>query len=181
MNDIIAPVQKPRRGRPPVRAAEVRPEPVREEIRKKVRVRKNAGMGQLHIPPEMIPEDIDLQWCTASILGQPTPNLLTQFTVNGWEQVTPEMFGGRFDGMFMPKGHKGEINVDGCVLMWRPLELTLEARAEDLAAARAAVSSQEARIQNNQMDGISFDTQHSSARRAAVLTKERIPSMAVPT
>ncbi|MDE2096871.1 MAG: hypothetical protein KGL39_06450 [Patescibacteria group bacterium] len=160
----------------PVRAAEVRPDVSREEVRpKKQRLRK--GMAQqspTYIPREMIPEDIDLQWVTDSIHGAPEIHTRQNYEMNAWEPVTPDMFGGRFDGMFMPKGHKGEINVYGQVLMWRPLELTMEARAEESADARNAMIAIETKLRNGQLDGVKFDTQHPSAKKVTSIQHERV-------
>ena len=174
--------KRPYNRRAPLRAEPVRVEAAREEeVRpKKVRTRKGGGTDRLHIPPEMIPDGIDLQWVTDAVLGQPSPQTRMSYEVNAWEPVTGGMFEGRFDGMFMKKGHEGEINYEGLVLMWRPMELTLEARAEERAAALQAVGRQEAKLKSGQLDGVSFDTQHPSARANTRLTKERIPSIAVP-
>jgi hypothetical protein len=136
----------PRKTRPAIREAEVRAEPAREPVRAKTRTRKGANVNQFHIPQHMIPDGIDLQWNTDSVLGKPEPHMRQTMAVQGWEPVTADMWGGRFDGMFMPKGHKGEINVGGQVLEWRPIELTLEARAEEHQAARHARNVEERKI-----------------------------------
>lgn len=163
---------QPRTVRSPVRP--VAP-PEREPVRAKVRVRKGMGVDQLHIPQEMIPDGVDLQWVTDSVLGQPNPHGRQQFEINAWEPVLPSMFEGRFDGMFMPKGYKGEINVGGLVLMWRPMELTLEARAEERQAARHAMVSEEAKMKTGQVEGITFDTDTPNARAHTFVKKTREP------
>lgn len=170
---------KPRNARAAVRQIEPQPETEREPVRAKVRTRKGAGTDRLHIPREMIPEGIDLQWVPDTILGQPAVQERMAFEVNAWEAVLPQMFDGRFDGIFMPKGHTGEINVGGLVLMWRPLELTLEARAEDDQAARNAVRAEEAKLRGGNLDGVTLDTAHPTVRAKTFINKERIPS-AVP-
>lgn len=182
------PFSAPKRGpgRPSLRATEIRPEvradPVRpEDVRpKKVRTRKGAGTDRLYIPPELFPEGVDFQWVTNTVLGAPATQVRTSFEVNAWEAVTPDMFDGRFDGMFMPKGYTGEIEVDGLVLMWRPLELTLEARAEERQAARLAVNVQENKLRGGQLDGVTLDTTHPSARANTRVAREVMPGMAVP-
>lgn len=149
-----------------LRTAEVRPEPVREPVRdepeRRQRLRKGiANTSPTHIPQEMIPEGIDLQWVTDTVYGQPDIQGRQSFEINGWRPVTPDMFGGRFDGMFMPKGYKGEINVMGSVLMERPIELTLEARAEERAQATHARVAAENKLRGGDI-GVHerFDTQH---------------------
>lgn len=170
------------RGRPRLtestRVAEVRPDETRESVRpKKQRLRK--GMAQsspTHIAQEMVPEGIDLQWVAETIHGEPVTGLNSRsaYEMNAWEAVTPDMFQGRFDGMFMPRGYKGEIVVHGQVLMWRPLELTLEARREEAAEARNATAAIESKLRNGQLDGVKFDTQHPSARAITSVGHERV-------
>lgn len=153
---------------------------VRETPAKKQRLRKGIGnTSPTFIPREMIPPDIDLQWVTDSIHGMPDIQGRQSFEINAWEPVTADMFGGRFDGMFVPKGHKGEINVLGQVLMWRPMELTMEARAEEAADARNAKVAIETKLRNGQIDGIAFDTQHPTARKVTSVTHETV-TMPVP-
>jgi len=135
---------------------------------KKRRVRKNTGAGPLEIHKDLFPDDVDLMWVSDTILGQPVHHERMKFEINAWEPVTPDMFDGRFDGMFMPKGYRGEINVAGMVLMWRPMELTLEAREEDRALARQAVQAEEASIRRGDIPGLdpNFADANSKAARA---------------
>lgn len=155
----------------PIRSAEVRSEPVRETPRKQ-RLRKGvANTSPTHIPQEMIPDGIDLQWVTDSIHGAPETQMRQQYEMNAWEPVTPQMFEGRFDGMFMPKGHKGEINVLGTVLMWRPMELTIEARQEERAQAINARVAAEQKLRGGQLDGVAFDTQHPTVQKITTVSR----------
>lgn len=167
-----------RTARAPIRQTE--PEEIREPVRAKVRTRKGAGTDRLFIPQEMIPDGIDLQWVTNAVLGQPAPQLRMAYEVNAWEPVTPEMFDGRFDGMFMKKGHKGEIEVDGLVLMWRPMELTLEARAEERGAASQAVNVQNSKLRSGHLDGVTLDTQHPTARANTRVQREILSGAPIP-
>ena len=178
-------VVKKKPGRPKkVREVEVRNEPVREvtargEKRQRL-VRYDASQDRLHIPREMIPAGTDLQWVAVEVLGQPNPQERVRFEQNGWRAVTPDMFDGRFDGRFMPKGHKGEIVVEGLCLMERPMELTMEARAEERAAAQLAVGIQERKLTSGQLDGVTLDTQHSTARANTRLTRTVESGIMVP-
>ena len=150
---------------------------------KKRRIRKNTGAGPLEIPRDMFPDGIDLQWVSDTILGQPVPHERMKFEINAWEPVTPEMFDGRFDGMFSPRGHRGEIKVDGMVLMWRPIELSQEARAEDIAMARNAVAAEEQSIRRGDVPGLDpnfADTQHRSARANTRIVKTVEPGGEIP-
>lgn len=139
--------------------------------RKRQRLRKRSAGGPLEIPREMIPHGVDLMWVADAILGQPNPQGRMQFEINAWEPVLPEMFDGRFKGMFMPKDHRGEIKVDGMVLMWRPLELTIEARQEDIAAARHATAAEVANAQRGTIPGLDPGFADTTSRAARANTR----------
>lgn len=163
----------------PIHAAPPRPDPVAEIVHdapeRRQRLRKGiANTSPTHIPREMIPEGIDLQWVTDTVYGKPEIQGRQQFEINGWRPVTPDMFGGRFEGMFTPKNHKGEINVMGSVLMERPMELTLEARAEEASDAVRARIAAEAKLRGGDIEGISerFTTQHKTARAVTQVSRE---------
>lgn len=153
-----------------IRTADVRPEPVRETVRdepeRRQRLRKGiANTSPTHIPREMIPEGVDLQWVTDTVYGQPDVQGRQSFEINGWKPVTPDMWGGLFDGMFTKKGHKGEINVMGSVLMERPMELTMEARAEEAQQAVSARVAAEAKLRGGDFDvSDRFETDHKTVR-----------------
>lgn len=154
-----------------IRTADVRPDLVRETVRdvpeRRQRLRKGiASVSPTHIPQEMIPEGIDLQWVTDSVYGAPDIQGRQSFEINGWRPVTPDMFDGRFEGMFTPRGHKGEINVMGSVLMERPLELTLEARAEEASQAVGARIAAESKLRGGDF-AVSerFDTGHKTVQK----------------
>lgn len=166
-----------RNAKSSVRETEIREEPVR-------RIHKGGrrGANNTDIPREMIPEDVDLQWNNDTILGQPAVQERMHMEQQGWRPVTGDMWGGRFDGMFARKGHKGEINVGGQVLMWRPLPLTLEARREEDHDARMARHVEERKMMEGRPDGINLDMldpDAGSAKRQTFLRKERVPSMPV--
>ena len=158
-------------ARAPIRTADIRTAPVREEVRdvpeRRTRLRKGiTNTSPTHIPQEMIPEGIDLQWVTDTVYGQPDVQGRQSFEINGWRPVTGQMWNNLFDGMFMPKGHPGEIKVMGSVLMERPLELTLEARAEEAAQAHGARVAAEAQLRGGDFTvSERFDTKHPTAQR----------------
>ena len=194
MTEIPTP---PRTKRPyvrraqPVRQEEVRAEPeIREQPikgAKKVRQRK----GGMNRPPLDLPADvlawatansIDFMWATNSVAGMPMPRERMKFEVNGWEAATGEMFDGRLDGLYHPKGYKGEITYDACVLLWRPMELTMEARAEEAQAARLPTKVVDAKFRGGQVDGIAPEAQqHHRARAVTKVEKEMLPGMPVPS
>lgn len=155
---------------PRVAAQANRPALREDAPEKKKRLRKNATQrSMLDIDPSILAKlgdmDIDLQWVTDSVLGQAAPQARMAFEINGWEPVTPDMWGGLFDGMFTKKGHAGEINFEGLVLMWRPMELTGEAKAEDRQARTNALTAQQNMIKGGQIPGFSagFEPDHPTA------------------
>lgn len=172
---------KARTTRAPIRTEAATPEPVREPIRAKTRTRKGVGVDQFNIPPELIPDGIDFQWNVDTVTGQPSVQERTRMEQQAWEAATITDFP-FLDGMFMRKGHLGEINVGGLVLMWRPLELTIEARAEEYQAARNARHVEERKITSGNVDGVDpnvLDAKNPHARQQTFLKKERVASMPV--
>jgi hypothetical protein len=123
--------------------------------------------NRLHIPRHMFPDQFDLQWVTDSIFGQPQPNHRSRHERRGWEPVHGDDFDGRFDGMHTPVGYKGEINVDGLVLMARPKTWSDRARTEDAARAGQAVAVKRQAISSGSAlaeQGVAFSTTHPSLR-----------------
>jgi hypothetical protein len=136
----------------------------------------DASVDKLHIPRDMIPEGMDLQWVTTEVCGQAVPQHTALFTRKGWTPVHPEDFGGRFDGMFTARGDNGPIQMGGLVLMARPIELTKKARAKDKAAAREQVAIKEAALGAGNLEGVTLDAQHPSALKTNRISRswERI-------
>jgi len=160
----------------------------KKEIQKKVRLRKNASQKSMldidiNIVNMLKEQGIDLQWVTDSILGQPAPQSRMLFEVNCWEPVTPDMFDGIFEGMFTRVGHQGEINYEGLVLMWRPLELSIESRTEENAARIGAMEAQKNMVMNGVIPGLSpsFDANHPTAISRNTFRREVKPPMDVPS
>lgn len=154
---------------------------------KKQRLRKNASQrSMLDIPEEILAklgsEGIDLQWVTDSVLGQPAAQVRMSFEINGWEPVTPDMWGALFDGMFTKRGHTGEINYEGLVLMWRPMYMSDEARAEDAAARNNALLAQQNMIKGGQIPGMSsgFEPDHPTAIGRNVFSRSVHAPMDIP-
>jgi len=88
------------------------------------------------------PDGFDYQWRRRTIYNQEDPSYQVELIRQGWEPVPlsrhPEM---------MPRGWKGEtIEVEGQVLMERPMVLTQEARLRENRAAREAVLTKEAQL-----------------------------------
>lgn len=130
---------------------------------------------RLRIDKGLIPEGMDLQWVTDSVFGQAMPQHRQRFERTGWTPVHQEDFDGRFDGMFMPRGAKGEINVEGLVLMARPQELSIKAKRRDARDATEAVLIKERQLRGGDLP-ISLDASHPSAIKSNRIGKsmERI-------
>jgi hypothetical protein len=175
-----------RTARTPVRTDAQSAEPIREPVRAKVRTRKNVGsQSRYHVPAEWIPDGMDFQWNVDTVLGKPEIHERRMMEEQGWEPIDPSMEPFKhLDGKIVRAGHKGEINVDGLVLMWRPLDLTLEARAEELQAARHARYVEESKMAAGRPDGVNPDMLNPNDPKARGNTffrkqHERIPSMPV--
>ena len=97
-----------------------------------------AGIDPFHIDPSIIPEGWDYQWNTVTVYNNQDITVAQTMAMyeNGWRPVPAE----RHPGKFVPIGTKGEIIRDGQRLEERPLSMTQEARAEDIANARRLIS-----------------------------------------
>ena len=99
---------------------------------------------RLHIPVDVLKtleqeDGVVLQWVTTSVRGQPEPQLRARFEKGLWRPVYADDFGGLFDGQFVPKGHTGEIEVDGLTLMARPANYSKKATERENRKAQDAV------------------------------------------
>jgi len=124
---------------------------------------EDQSQDRLSIPPELFPEGFDFQWITDSVLGQAFPRIRADFERKGWTPVHQQDFDGILDGKFMPKGMDGPIEVDGLVLMARPLELSIRAKKMDHQRAREAVLIKQQQLTGGDMPGVSLDSRHPSA------------------
>ncbi len=126
---------------------------------------------RLHIPREMIPEGMDLQWVTDSVYGKEMSQHRSGFEKRGWTPVHQSDFDGVFDGMFLPKGVDGEIKVDGLVLMARPLEISLQAKKLDKRRAREQVEIKEAAWKAGDLPNVTLDSRNRAATSKNVINK----------
>lgn len=176
-------------GRPP-KAAGVEREAAHEKPASKMRMRPNWETmapdddsntpDRLRIARDQIPEGMDLLWVTDSIYGQPQTQRRSEFEKKGWTPVYQEDFDGLYDGRFMPKGKDGEINVDGTVLMARPLELSQRAKLKERRSALEQVAVKEQALRGGDI-GASLDTSHPSAVRLnSNAVKKSIERISIP-
>lgn len=131
--------------------------------------------SRLLIPKDLVPDGFSLQWVTHKVYGQPQPQHRASFERKGWEPVHQEDFEGRFRGMFLPASYEGEIEVDGLVLMARPKEWSEKAAELDKRRAAERVFAKESQLRSGQLDGVTLDTQHPSARNATTVNRYMEP------
>lgn len=137
-----------------------------------------SGPDRLHIPAEMVQKlerdhGLSLQWVTDSVYGKPEPQLRASQEKRGWTPVHAEDFDGMFDGLFTPKGHDGEINMEGLVLMARPVEITRAAQARDRRNAKMPTQIREQQLRGGDLPGVS-GTNHPTVRNTVNRSFERI-------
>lgn len=177
-------------ARAPLRATSIRESAEEKPVaHKKTRLRKRASQrSMLDIDADIVnmirtQYDSDLQWVTDSILGQPAQQKRMSYEQNGWEAVTPDMFGGVFDGMYTRKGHTGEIEYEGLILMYRPMELTQEAQAEEAAARIGAMEAQRSMVLNGNIPGLGngMESMHPTAANKQTFSRTVRAPMDIPT
>jgi len=174
--------------RHPVRATAIREEVQPQAVHGKTRLRKKASQRSLlDIDANVIDKirydyGADLQWVTHSVHGKEEAAMRQDFEINGWEPVDSKMFDGVFDGMFTRKGHQGEIQYNGLVLMWRPYELTEEAMAEDAQSRMNAMDSVRQMMTYGEIPGIGsgFTRNHPTARAETKFNRTIRPPMEIP-
>lgn len=135
------------------------------------------GVDRFHIPKDLFPDGMDLQWVTVECYGQLQTTYRASQEKHGWTPVHPSDFDGLFDGRYMPRGAEGEINVGGLVLMTRPLELSIASRQKDRREAMLPAQLKRESIISGDVPGISQSaSQHPSAvkRNTVNITREPI-------
>jgi len=127
--------------------------------------------SRLGIAKEHIPDGMEYLWVTASVFGQPQPQRLARFQRQGWAPVPAS----RHDGMFMPKGYQGQIEVDGLVLHERSKKICDMARAHERKKAIHQRQTKEAQLLGGDINS-TLDSRHPSALKTNKInrTYERI-------
>lgn len=109
--------------------------------------RRRTQVGDIyHVPPGEIPHGWDYQWNTFSVLGAEAVDAQLQMSENGFRPVPAERHPGRWTRL----NFRGSIVINGLRLEERPSSLGNEARAEDIAKARAQVRDQTDSLQLTQ-------------------------------
>jgi len=95
--------------------------------------RRHTNVGdKFHIDQADIPDGMSYQWIAVSVLGAQQRNGIQNFKGNGWTEVMTT----RYPGRYASENVDEHIVLDGLGLYERPEELTREARAEEIQAAR---------------------------------------------
>ncbi len=108
------------------------------------------------------PSSASFRWVMDSILGQQDPHWRSKAEMAGWRPVTQRSFNGELNGLFMRKDAPGEINVDGLVLMVRPMGMTEKARLKEKRAAHEQVLIKEQAWRAGEIP-VTLDSQHPTA------------------
>jgi hypothetical protein len=100
------------------------------------------GEDKFYIDTRIIPDGWSYEWKRHTLLGKEDPSYQVSLAHKGWEAVPrsrhPEM---------MPDNYRGEtIEREGQMLMERPMEITMEAKARELAKARGQVRDKEVQL-----------------------------------
>lgn len=164
---------KRKRGRPKGSKNKTKTQDLREPMREALHddqdfiYRPDDENDRLSVPKELIPDGMDYLWVTGSIYGQPQPQRLARFQKQGWRPVPAS----RHDGMFMPSGYEGYIEVDGLILHERSKKISDMAKAFEVKKARAQVRAKEAQLLGGAIDNVTLDTRHPSALRSNRINK----------
>jgi hypothetical protein len=91
----------------------------------------------------------------------------------GWKTVPAS----RHDGVWMPKGYEGEINVDGLVLCETPIEFVNRRKHNEKQRAAEQVWVRERAMQSGEAVDVAFDSTSDKGRKANRIGKtyEQIP------
>ena len=116
--------------------------PPHVEARRTRQSRSTVNEDPFHIPLEEIPEGSSYEWKRFSVNGQEDPFYLANMRRQGWEPVDPK----RHPNWVPPGYNLPNIIKGGQILMERPIELTLEAQAEQRSLAKQQMREAEQRL-----------------------------------
>ncbi len=134
--------------------------------------RRLHGADEFHVPEEVKQADWSYQWNTVSVYNQPAYGPQRDMWYNGWRPVRP----GELDGYFDHYANgQNEIVHMGLRLECRPLQMTLDAKADEERAAAAQFGRHLQRADTDQPmpDGFEFDRSKTKFRRG---DREEVPS-----
>lgn len=126
-----------------------------------------------HIPKELFPEGMDLQWITQTVYGQDMPQAVNAYFRTGWTPIHADDFDGRFGKMF-PQDSSGYIKLDGMILCARPLELSIAAKRRDQQRAKEQIDLKEEAFRGGGIPATGADHPSALARNRITRSMERI-------
>lgn len=131
--------------------------------------RAGEGVDQYTIPQGMEPDGWKYEWKRSQIWNRPDTQHQVNVRRNGWTDVPAS----RHDGVWMPAGHPGNIEINGLILMEIPLALWQEATNEDKRRASEQV------MQSRRSAGMKAtdlaDPTHPSLKGARFVRQELTP------
>src|SRR5690348_15815795 len=92
-------------NKPKVDTATAAPKKKTIKVDMDAQARLEEESDMLHIPPEIVPDDMRYNWKTYSVLGQPFMRRFGRFQTTGWEPVPAS----RHPGLFTTVGYEGQI------------------------------------------------------------------------
>ena len=169
-------------GRPPkpstVEANPFEGEPAKPKTAKPVSIEEFAKIldaeeegGFLDVPRHLWPTGMRYEWKTYSVLGQQQARRFGRFQSRGWEPVPAT----RHPGRYHPVDYQGFIEYDGLVLCERSEQMCQMVEEREFQKATGQVKGKEAQIFGGDIEGVTFDTKHRSARRVSGVKKSYEP------
>lgn len=142
--------------------------------------KRSASTDPYHVPPELIPDGWVYQWNRHSVYNQEDTSEQIAMAENGWTPVPA----GRHKGQYMPASYPDEKPIlrDGLMLCERPIELEMEARAEEKAKADALVRGSKEQFGMKTTENSGFSTNTPNARNATFIRQqvEKLPADIAP-
>lgn len=158
--------------RTPDRAPE-RDNVIRNRAGQPVSLKFNGNEDLFAFDRSIIPDGWDYQWKVKTVKNWEWVEHQVTLAANGWEPVPAD----RHDGVFMPRGYKGNIERGGQILMERDIRLTMQARQAERREANTQLnmSRSMAGLLERSMPGGSaiLDYEHPAARGATGVKVER--------
>ena len=113
--------------------------------------KETSGIDAFAINPGLMDPGWSYQWLTETIINDPdTPIKHKQeMYKNGWREVPAQ---GKWNGVFAPPSYTGHIRVGNCGLYERPLQMTLDAQAEDLKRAKRQMQDRDAALMGGRVN-----------------------------
>lgn len=123
-------------------------------------------LGQYDHAADLQPDGWKYEWKRKSVYGWEDVQHQVNLRRNGWTDVPAS----RHDGVWMPAGYPGNIEIEGRILMEIPIELWKEAKVEEKRKADRQVG--DSRRSAGMAPSSVADPSHPEARRSTYVRKE---------